>query len=87
MDKYKLDDGWGRRRLRGPWPASAAQVNATNLVEGKTAHLDTDDGETDNYSRLPRYALPDGQMVNELPMLEGYAHVATLPPDLKSPFR
>ena len=62
------------------------QASARNrqLVEGKKVHLEKDVSETDRYGRLLRYVwLEDGLMVNELMVVEGYAQVATYPPDVK----
>jgi micrococcal nuclease len=54
------------------------------LVEGKTVFLEKDISETDRFGRLLRYVyLEDGQMVNEVLVLEGYAQVSTFPPDVK----
>lgn len=60
------------------------------LVEGKKVILQKDVSETDQYGRLLRYvwlsdeASPSakGLFVNEYLVHEGYAHVATFPPDV-----
>jgi micrococcal nuclease len=39
--------------------------------------------ETGQHGRLLRYVYVDGVMVNELLVREGYAQVATYPPDMK----
>lgn len=54
------------------------------LLTGKEVYLERDVSETDQYGRLLRYLwLPDGTMVNEYIVQEGYAQLATFPPDLK----
>ncbi len=53
------------------------------LVEGKTVLLEKDVSETDRYGRLLRYVWVDGQMVNAVLVAEGYAQVATFPPDVR----
>ncbi|HXG35670.1 MAG TPA: thermonuclease family protein [Dehalococcoidia bacterium] len=55
----------------------------TELVLNKTVALERDVSETDRYGRLLRYVWADGQMVNEVLVREGYAQVATFPPDVK----
>lgn len=54
------------------------------LVQGKTLRLERDVSEFDKFGRLLRYAyLPDGMMINEALVLNGFAQVATYPPDVK----
>lgn len=53
------------------------------LVEGKYVSLEKDVSETDKYGRLLRYVYVDGVFVNEYLVREGYANVATYPPDVK----
>jgi micrococcal nuclease len=64
--------------------ASAANVA---LVDGREIVLERDVSETDRYDRLLRYAwLRDGDawlMVNLELVREGYAQVATYPPDVR----
>jgi micrococcal nuclease len=62
------------------------QATAANraLVLGKTLRLERDVSEFDKYGRLLRYAyLPDGTMVNENLVLNGFAQIETYPPDVK----
>ena len=60
----------------------AYEFNRT-LVEKGGIRLEKDVSETDKYSRLLRYVyLPDNRMVNEILVEEGYARVATYPPDV-----
>ena len=61
------------------------------LVEGKIIRLEKDVSETDQYNRLLRYVfLPDtnnasssGLFINQFLIEEGYALIATFPPDIK----
>src|SRR5690606_18791391 len=53
------------------------------LVEGKVVESEKVVSETDQYGRLLRYVYVDGVMVNEVLVREGYAQVATFPPDVK----
>ena len=54
------------------------------LPLGTVVRLEKDVSETDRYNRLLRYVyLPDGRMLNEVLVAEGYAMVATFPPDVK----
>lgn len=54
-----------------------------NLVEGKTVRLERDISDRDKYGRLLRYVyLEDGTFVNKMLVREGYAFVATYPPDI-----
>jgi len=65
-----------------PFGREASDRNR-QLVEGKTVYLEKDVSETDRYDRLLRYVWVDGTMVNAVLVLEGYARVATYPPDVK----
>lgn len=54
-----------------------------NLLEGKVVYLERDVSDTDRYGRLLRYVyLEDGTFVNEHLVKEGYAQIATFPPDV-----
>ena len=54
------------------------------LPAGTIVRLERDVSETDRFDRLLRYVyLEDGRMLNELLVAEGYASVATFPPDLR----
>lgn len=54
------------------------------LVEGKKVKLEKDVSDKDKYGRLLRYVyLTDGTFVNLVLVREGYANVATYPPDVK----
>lgn len=62
-----------------------AEATARNraLVEGRQVELEKDVSETDTFGRLLRYVYVDGAMVNEMLLREGYAQIATFPPDVK----
>ncbi|MDO8497377.1 MAG: thermonuclease family protein [bacterium] len=59
------------------------------LVKGKEITLKKDISETDRYGRLLRYiyvptdASPEGMFLNEYLVKEGFAHMATFPPDVE----
>jgi micrococcal nuclease len=54
------------------------------LVEGKLVYLERDVSQTDRFGRLLRYVyLEDGTFVNDLLVWDGYARVATFPPDVR----
>ncbi len=54
------------------------------LVEGETVKLVKDTSETDRYGRLLRYVyLSDGTFVNATLVEDGYAQIATFPPDVQ----
>lgn len=76
-----------------PYGEEASQYTASMLT-GKTVYLEKDVSETDKYGRLLRYvwlsspySLTDSEirtkMFNALLVLQGYAQVATYPPDVK----
>lgn len=68
----------------------AAEKNK-ELVEGKEVRLEKDVSETDRYGRLLRFVYIDQQVasgsstlfINDYLVRQGYAHVATFPPDIK----
>lgn len=60
----------------------AAQFNQ-ELVAGKMIRLERDISDRDRYGRALRFVyLEDGTLVNETLVREGYASVATYPPDV-----
>ena len=64
-------------------PEASAFTKRT-LTAGTKVSLEKDVSETDRYGRLLRYVyLPDGRMFNEILVSEGYAQVATFPPDVR----
>ncbi len=65
-----------------PFGTEATAANR-RLVEGKTVYLLRDVRETDHYGRLLRYVfLADGTHVGAEIVRQGYAQVATFPPDV-----
>ena len=64
-------------------PEASAFTKRT-LPAGTRISLERDVSETDRFGRLLRYVyLVDGRMFNEVLIAEGYAQVATFPPDLR----
>jgi micrococcal nuclease len=65
-----------------PFGSEAASANAA-LVEGQIVTLVRDVSNRDRFGRLLRYVfLADGTMVNAELVRQGYAQVATYPPDV-----
>lgn len=65
-----------------PFASEASEANR-RLVAGKTVYLVKDVSETDRYGRLLRYVyLADGTFVNAELVRQGYAQIATFPPDV-----
>jgi micrococcal nuclease len=61
-----------------------ASAFAKHALEGKEVQLELDVQKIDPYRRLLAYIyLPDGRMFNEVLVEEGYAQVATFPPNVK----
>jgi micrococcal nuclease len=61
-----------------------ASDKTKELIEGKTVRLEKDVSETDRYGRLLRYVyLPDGRLLNEVLVREGFANAVSYPPDVK----
>lgn len=70
---------------RQPVECFGKEASAFNrdLVEGKRVRLERDTSDRDKYGRLLRFVyLEDGTLVNEILVREGYAFVATYPPDI-----
>jgi micrococcal nuclease len=69
------------------WMGAEASAANLALVDGKSVVLEKDVSETDRYGRLLRYVwLTDGitwTLVNAELVTEGFASVATFPPDVK----
>lgn len=66
-----------------PFFSEATEANR-QLVENQTVFLEKDVSETDRYGRLLRYVyLRKGTMVNAELVCQGFAQVATFPPDVK----
>lgn len=61
-----------------------AKAFVRRLAEGKTVRLERDAQERDRYGRLLAYVyLPDGSMLNERLLAEGYALQMTIPPNVR----
>jgi micrococcal nuclease len=61
-----------------------ASAFAKQELNGEEVELELDVQKIDPYGRLLAYVyLPDGQMFNETLLREGYAQVATFPPNVK----
>lgn len=63
--------------------ASEATDQAIELLEGKEVTLEKDISDIDQYDRLLRYVYLNDLFINEYLVSEGYAQVATYPPDVK----
>ncbi len=70
---------------RGPEPyGEEAGSFAQKSLEGRDVILEFDAERKDDYGRLLAYVyLPDGTMFNEMLLREGYAQVATFPPNTR----
>jgi micrococcal nuclease len=60
-----------------------AAVENKKLVEGKTVRLEKDVSDRDKYGRRLRYVYVDNIFVNDYLVANGFAQVATYPPDVK----
>lgn len=61
-----------------------ATLYTESMLDKKTVYLAKDVSETDRYGRLLRYVyLEDGTFFNLQLIEEGYANIATYPPDVK----
>ena len=69
------------RKPVGCFGEEAKSANSA-LVEGKDVRLEKDVSETDKFGRLLRYVYVGDVMVNEYLVRQGFAHVATFPPDV-----
>lgn len=66
-----------------PYGPEASEFTKRHL-EGKDVTLELDVQKRDPYGRLLAYVhLPDGRMFNEILVQEGYAQVATFPPNVR----
>lgn len=63
--------------------AKEAKEANEQLVLGKFVRLEKDVSETDRYGRLLRYVYVEDLFVNEHLLKEGFALLATFPPDVK----
>lgn len=69
-------------------PVQPYAIEASNftkkMVSRKYVRLEFDVQERDKYGRLLAYVyLPDGQMLNEVLIEDGYARLMTIPPNVK----
>lgn len=63
---------------------TAYKFTKSLIPKGTTVYLETDVQLTDRYGRILAYAwLPDGRMLNEVLIREGYAQAYTVPPNVK----
>ena len=70
-------------RMPEPYGEEAARFTRETL-EGRDVSLEFDAEREDDYGRLLAYAyLPDSSMFNEALLREGYAQVATFPPNTR----
>ena len=66
------------------WYAREAAAFNRSLVEGKPVRLEFDVERRDKYGRLLAYIyLEDGTFVNAELVRQGYAHLLTIPPNVK----
>ena len=78
-----------RRHVGGEWVmdpepfAQAATEANRQLVEGQRVRLEYDAQTHDRYGRLLAYVYVGEQMVNEALVADGYAHVLTIPPNVR----
>ena len=63
--------------------AQKAMEKNKELVEGKEIKLEKDVSETDKYGRLLRYVYIGDIFVNDYLVRNGFAQIATYPPDVK----
>lgn len=68
---------------RGDCFAAESTNKNKELVLGKKVRLEKDVSETDRYKRLLRYIYVDNIFINDYLVRQGYAKVATYPPDVK----
>ena len=88
-DTFELEDGRKVRLIGINTPETdkcfgdQATENTKKILEGQYVRLEKDVSETDKYGRLLRYAWVGDVFVNESLVRDGYAQVATYPPDVK----
>ena len=63
--------------------ALEAKNKLTSMISGKDVVLVKDVSETDKYGRLLRYVYLGDEFVNDSLVKEGFARIATFPPDVK----
>jgi micrococcal nuclease len=65
-----------------PYGQQASTVT-TSQLQGEEVDLEFDEERVDRYDRLLAYVYKDEEMFNETLLEEGYAQVATFPPNVK----
>ena len=65
-----------------PFARAATEANR-RLVEGEPVHLEYDEQLEDRYGRTLAYVYVGEQIVNETLVADGYAHVLTIPPNMR----
>jgi len=70
-------------KLKGECYSVEAKNKLKELVENKEVRLEKDVRERDKYDRLLRYVYVGEKNINELLVREGFAKLATYPPDMK----
>ena len=84
IDTPELRRREGSRWVMDPEPFALAATEANRrLVEGKTVRLEYDVQPRDRYGRLLAYVYVDERMVNAELLETGYAHLLTIPPDVR----
>jgi micrococcal nuclease len=80
-----VDTPEGAGSPRGPQPlAGEAERFTQERLEGRRVVLEFDVEKVDDYGRALAYVrLPDGTLFNEALLREGYAQVATFPPNTR----
>lgn len=74
----------GKNGRPGQPYSEQAKAFVRRLAEGKAVRLERDAQERDRYGRLLAYVyLPDGTMLNERLLAEGYALKMTIPPNVR----
>jgi len=63
--------------------AQEAKQKMEKLLTNQEVVLEKDVSETDRYGRLLRYVYLGDEMINDILVRDGYAKIATFPPDVK----
>ncbi|MBM3205336.1 thermonuclease family protein [Candidatus Shapirobacteria bacterium] len=79
MDTPELDEKDKTKKCY----ALKAFLKTKELLEGREVRLEKDVSETDQYGRWLRYVYLDDLFVNDYLVKQGYAYLATFPPDVK----
>lgn len=85
-EKARRDSARGHLRLRAVLSLGMrAKSHVQSLVKpGEDVKLEFDVRQRDKYGRLLAYVyLPDGRLLNEAIVRAGYAHLLTVPPNVK----